>query len=268
MFWNNSTSCDWCFTSLILSRLHKHNCMAGLSRPLANMRKADNLPVNVILKLSILRHDFRYDRQASCLLYIDSGLDCFPFLLDPFLQHYFAVCISLSERQFGVWPLLGCSSLAPHLRIIAWQHRWFSGRMLACHAGGPGSIPGRCSLTPFCNRGLVLQTPLKHPFGPNIPQVFYRDVWVSHTLGPKQNWPSENKCINLQIKAMVNGFWIFATQWFHGVMVSTLDSEASDPRLNLGGTLLFIWDTMADTVEGSTLPGNISIGSTEEIWHW
>ena len=24
------------------------------------------------------------------------------------------------------------------------QHRWFSGRMLACHAGGPGSIPGRC----------------------------------------------------------------------------------------------------------------------------
>ena len=25
------------------------------------------------------------------------------------------------------------------------KHRWFSGRMLACHAGGPGSIPGRCS---------------------------------------------------------------------------------------------------------------------------
>ena len=28
------------------------------------------------------------------------------------------------------------------------RHRWFSGRMLACHAGGPGSIPGRCKL--FC----------------------------------------------------------------------------------------------------------------------
>ncbi|KAF4525584.1 hypothetical protein B566_EDAN010443 [Ephemera danica] len=25
------------------------------------------------------------------------------------------------------------------------RHRWFSGRMLACHAGGPGSIPGRCN---------------------------------------------------------------------------------------------------------------------------
>jgi hypothetical protein len=24
------------------------------------------------------------------------------------------------------------------------QHCWFSGRMLACHAGGPGSIPGQC----------------------------------------------------------------------------------------------------------------------------
>uniref|UniRef100_A0A0M3HZ14 Uncharacterized protein n=1 Tax=Ascaris lumbricoides TaxID=6252 RepID=A0A0M3HZ14_ASCLU len=23
------------------------------------------------------------------------------------------------------------------------QRRWFSGRMLACHAGGPGPIPGR-----------------------------------------------------------------------------------------------------------------------------
>ena len=27
------------------------------------------------------------------------------------------------------------------------KHRWFSGRMLACHAGGPGSIPGRCKFS-------------------------------------------------------------------------------------------------------------------------
>ena len=26
------------------------------------------------------------------------------------------------------------------------KQRWFSGRILACHAGGPGSIPGRCNL--------------------------------------------------------------------------------------------------------------------------
>ena len=30
------------------------------------------------------------------------------------------------------------------------EHRWFSGRMLACHAGGPGSIPGRCNQ--FCKQ--------------------------------------------------------------------------------------------------------------------
>ena len=29
------------------------------------------------------------------------------------------------------------------------KHWWFSGRMLACHAGGPGSIPGQCSLFLF-----------------------------------------------------------------------------------------------------------------------
>ena len=29
---------------------------------------------------------------------------------------------------------------------FASEHRWFSGRILACHAGGPGSIPGRCNL--------------------------------------------------------------------------------------------------------------------------
>ena len=33
---------------------------------------------------------------------------------------------------------------AMDLGLSHW-HRWFSGRMLACHAGGPGSIPGRCN---------------------------------------------------------------------------------------------------------------------------
>ena len=36
------------------------------------------------------------------------------------------------------------------------QHRWFSGRMLACHAGGPGSIPGRCS----CKTSFVPLVPI------------------------------------------------------------------------------------------------------------
>ena len=30
--------------------------------------------------------------------------------------------------------------------LFNFKQRWFSGRILACHAGGPGSIPGRCNL--------------------------------------------------------------------------------------------------------------------------
>ena len=28
--------------------------------------------------------------------------------------------------------------------LQSFKHWWFSGRILACHAGGPGSIPGQC----------------------------------------------------------------------------------------------------------------------------
>ena len=42
------------------------------------------------------------------------------------------------------------------------KHRWFSGRMLACHAGGPGSIPGRCNyfldiFLPLMNSGTIIE---------------------------------------------------------------------------------------------------------------
>ena len=30
------------------------------------------------------------------------------------------------------------------IRLLS-EHWWFSGRILACHAGGPGSIPGQCT---------------------------------------------------------------------------------------------------------------------------
>ena len=38
----------------------------------------------------------------------------------------------------------------------AHKQRWFSGRILACHAGGPGSIPGRCKVLFFKNIPLIL----------------------------------------------------------------------------------------------------------------
>ena len=43
------------------------------------------------------------------------------------------------------------------------QHRWFSGRMLACHAGGPGSIPGRCSYFFLFATSALAKTVLEAP---------------------------------------------------------------------------------------------------------
>ena len=34
-----------------------------------------------------------------------------------------------------------------NLSVYIFKQRWFSGRILACHAGGPGSIPGRCKFS-------------------------------------------------------------------------------------------------------------------------
>ena len=36
------------------------------------------------------------------------------------------------------------------------RHRWSSGRILACHAGDPGSIPGRCTVFFCCCLSLFL----------------------------------------------------------------------------------------------------------------
>ena len=40
------------------------------------------------------------------------------------------------------------------------RHWWFSGRILACHAGGPGSIPGQCKtlLLLFCLHFLDIES--------------------------------------------------------------------------------------------------------------
>ena len=57
------------------------------------------------------------------------------------LRYYFSYTLWLSYCWHTYW-------LSDFVRRKETQHRWFSGRMLACHAGGPGSIPGRCNQ--FC----------------------------------------------------------------------------------------------------------------------
>ncbi|GIY26107.1 hypothetical protein CEXT_462271 [Caerostris extrusa] len=50
-------------------------------------------------------------------------------------EHYLFLRNRILAYRFGV---------VNRFVMDCYKHRWFSGRMLACHADGPGSIPGRC----------------------------------------------------------------------------------------------------------------------------
>lgn len=58
-------------------------------------------------------------------------------------------------------------------------HRWFSGRILACHAGGPGSIPGRC--INFYN--------MYRSWFYNIIFIYWTTLQLSTTLWKYKIWP-------------------------------------------------------------------------------
>ena len=53
---------------------------------------------------------------------------------------------------FFLFVCFALSSLNYFLSIFSNRelHWWFSGRILACHAGGPGSIPGQCIFLIAC----------------------------------------------------------------------------------------------------------------------
>ena len=51
-----------------------------------------------------------------------------------------------SFLQYFVW-----SKTFYNMDVSRVWHWWFSGRILACHAGGPGSIPGQCNFFSFCS---------------------------------------------------------------------------------------------------------------------
>ena len=56
-----------------------------------------------------------------------------------------------SEVKSGPWRILRAETCLKfkHFYQLDMKHRWSSGRILACHAGDPGSIPGRCTFL-FC----------------------------------------------------------------------------------------------------------------------
>ncbi len=79
------------------------------------------------------------------------------------------------------------------MRIKTWRstivgvRRWFSGRMLACHAGGPGSIPGR--------RILLLKPRFLYP-------LFQICIYDSKTLELANHFKSTNSASNSAVKSI------------------------------------------------------------------
>jgi hypothetical protein len=74
------------------------------------------------------------------------------------------------SSRYRIWYRLPQTGLICMLK----QHRWFSGKMLACHVGGPGSIPGRCSSifgTGYWDVYITSQY--------FFPAIIYRDI-ISH----------------------------------------------------------------------------------------
>ncbi|CDW57171.1 hypothetical protein TTRE_0000546101 [Trichuris trichiura] len=58
--------------------------------------------------------------------------------------------IPLHKRRWFSGRMLACHAGDPGSIPGRRNRRWFSGRMLACHAGDPGSIPGRRSVNLSC----------------------------------------------------------------------------------------------------------------------
>ena len=96
--------------------------------------------------------------------------------------------IAGDERDMRLIPgsgrLPGGGHATPSI-ILAWRigakHWWVSGRILACHVGGPGLIPSQCKSTTICASqvGLVVKNP------PAIAGGIKRqkfDPWVTKTL--------------------------------------------------------------------------------------
>ncbi len=71
----------------------------------------------------------------------------FVYFLNEFSLSVLDLEVEMITRRSGIQLARDSTSIGTKLELNKYliKHRWFSGRMLACHAGGPGSIPGRCS---------------------------------------------------------------------------------------------------------------------------
>ena len=81
--------------------------------------------------------------------------------------------------------ILKCILITP----LTSKHWWFSGRILACHAGGPGSIPGRDKvflfLTVFIHSFNIVLREIRPKPGNLILDENFREFWKNREVREK-----------------------------------------------------------------------------------
>ena len=101
--------------------------------------------------------------KSSCRFHRDLNSDCWiqspdRYTMEPLLegqgytQERDCASLWLLVQVDMSHPLASRPCVTSRQRVLArdvktgssWEYWWFSGRILACHAGGPGSIPGQC----------------------------------------------------------------------------------------------------------------------------
>ena len=92
-----------------------------------------------------------------------------------------AAAICRQTRQV----ILKCILITP----LTSKHWWFSGRILACHAGGPGSIPGRDKvflfLTVFIHSFNIVLREIRPKPGNLILDENFREFWKNREVREK-----------------------------------------------------------------------------------
>ena len=121
------------------------------------------------------------------------------------------------------------------------KHRWFSGRMLACHAGGPGSIPGRCNI-------------FFHSRNNNTQSVFNRNVAYHNYL-------------LLEIKWYLNQWDIFDAYSYSDIIYPYIIHSLKEVRKFLHSFVLVLLSVLLSPLK-SLFKGSNSLLSLWASWAW
>ena len=114
---------------------HNTQVIIRTKQSLARNRENELRSREIMNEKSLLRSFCRLHRQNFAIARIIS------------LQFFFFITRKavLCQGEHKHYRFIDNIKLVPPRKNNRNQHWWFSGRILACHAGSPGSIPGQCN---------------------------------------------------------------------------------------------------------------------------